>query len=352
MKIRENVPISELTTMRLGGPAKFVIEIESQDEVVEAFDFVNEHGLPFFILGDGANTIGHDEGFDGAIIMNKIKGVTISGNMVYAFGGEEWDKVVEAACEHNLTGIEALSKIPGTAGAAPVQNIGAYGQDVSKVLKSVEVYDTLIDEFKTLKNEELKFSYRKSILNSEEAGRYFVIAIAMELKEGQMERPFYNSLEKYIEEHNETDFSPKSIRRMVSAIRADKLPDPKERASAGSFFKNVYLSDEEAKAAEEKGLPVYHGKDGNKINSGWLIEHAGLSGKTLHGMHVNEKTALVLINDSAKSYADLAAAREEIVKTVKEKYGYEIKQEPVEITQESAGIMQEAAETTQGLAEI
>ena len=345
MKIRENVPISELTTMRLGGPAKFVIEIESQDEVVEAFDFVNEHGLPFFILGDGANTIGHDEGFDGAIIMNKIKGVTISGNMVYAFGGEEWDKVVEAACEHNLTGIEALSKIPGTAGAAPVQNIGAYGQDVSKVLKSVEVYDTLIDEFKTLKNEELKFSYRKSILNSEEAGRYFVIAIAMELKEGQMERPFYNSLEKYIEEHNETDFSPKSIRRMVSAIRADKLPDPKERASAGSFFKNVYLSDEEAKAAEEKGLPVYHGKDGNKINSGWLIEHAGLSGKTLHGMHVNEKAALVLINDSAKSYADLAAAREEIVKTVKEKYGYEIKQEPVEITQESA-------ETTQGLVEI
>ena len=132
---------------------------------------------------------------------------------------------------------------------------------------------------------------------------------------------------------------------MVSAIRADKLPDPKERASAGSFFKNVYLSDEEAKAAEEKGLPVYHGKDGNKINSGWLIEHAGLSGKTLHGMHVNEKAALVLINDSAKSYADLAAAREEIVKTVKEKYGYEIKQEPVEITQE-------AAETTQGLAEI
>ena len=345
MKIRENVPISGLTTMRLGGPAKFVIEIESQDEVVEAFDFVNEHGLPFFILGDGANTIGHDEGFDGVIIMNKIKGVTISGNMVYAFGGEEWDKVVEAACEHNLTGIEALSKIPGTAGAAPVQNIGAYGQDVSKVLKSVKVYDTLIDEFKTLKNEELKFSYRKSILNSEEAGRYFVIAIAMELKEGQMERPFYNSLEKYIEEHNETDFSPKSIRRMVSAIRADKLPDPKERASAGSFFKNVYLSDEEAKAAEEKGLPVYHGKDGNKINSGWLIEHAGLSGKTLHGMHVNEKAALVLINDSAKSYADLAAAREEIVKTVKEKYGYEIKQEPVEITQE-------AAETTQGLAEI
>ncbi len=352
MKIRENVPISELTTMRLGGPAKFVIEIESQDEVVEAFDFVNEHGLPFFILGDGANTIGHDEDFDGAIIMNKIKGVTISGNMVYAFGGEEWDKVVEAACEHNLTGIEALSKIPGTAGAAPVQNIGAYGQDVSKVLKSVEVYDTLIDEFKTLKNEELKFSYRKSILNSEEAGRYFVIAIAMELKEGQMERPFYNSLEKYIEEHNETDFSPKSIRRMVSAIRADKLPDPKERASAGSFFKNVYLSDEEAKAAEEKGLPVYHGKDGNKINSGWLIEHAGLSGKTLHGIHVNEKAALVLINDSAKSYADLAAAREEIVKTVKEKYGYEIKQEPVEITQESAGITQESAEATQGLAEV
>ncbi len=331
MKIRENVPISELTTMRLGGPAKFVIEIESQDEVVEAFDFIHDKNLPFYILGDGANTIGHDEGFDGVIVMNKIKGVTVSDNMVYAFGGEEWDKVVEKACENDLTGIEALSNIPGTAGAAPVQNIGAYGQDVSKVLKTVEVYDTLIDEFKTLTNEDLKFSYRKSILNSEEAGRYFVIAIALELKKGQMERPFYNSLERYIEANNETDFSPKSIRRMVGAIRADKLPDPKERASAGSFFKNVYLSDEESAEAEAKGLPVYHGKDGNKINSGWLIEHAGLSGKTLHGMTVNDKAALVLINDSAKSYSDLAAARAEIVKTVKEKYGYEIQQEPVEI---------------------
>ena len=194
MKIRENVPISELTTMRLGGPARFVIEIESQDEVVEAFDFVHDHNLPFYILGGGANTIGHDEGFDGVIIINKMTGVTVSDNMVYAFGGEEWDKVVEKACEHNLTGIEALSKIPGTAGAAPVQNIGAYGQDISKVLKTGEVYGTLIDEFKTLKNEDLKFSYRKSILNSEESGRYFVIAIALELKEGQMERPFYNSL--------------------------------------------------------------------------------------------------------------------------------------------------------------
>ena len=118
---------------------------------------------------------------------------------------------------------------------------------------------------------------------------------------------------------------------MVSAIRADKLPDPRKRASSGSFFKNVYLNETDSKIAEEKGLPVYHGKDGDKINSGWLIEHAGLSGKTLHGMHVNEKAALVLINDSAKSYADLAAARKEIIDTVEKEYGYKIEQEPVEI---------------------
>ena len=331
MKIRENVPLKDLTTMRLGGPARFVIEIEEPDDIVEAFDFVHDKNLPFFILGGGANTLGHDEGFPGVVIINKMRGVRVDGDKVNAMGGEEWDKVVEKACEANLTGIEALSKIPGTAGAAPVQNIGAYGQDISQVLESVEVYDTLIDEFKTLKAEDLKFSYRKSILNSEEAGRYFVVALTLKLKEGQMERPFYNSLERYIEANNETDFSPKVIRRMVSAIRADKLPDPKEHASAGSFFKNVYLDDDEAKEAEAKGLPVYHGKDGNKINSGWLIEHAGLLGKTLHGMRVNEKAALVLINDSAKSYADLAAARQEIIDAVYEKYGYKLEQEPVEI---------------------
>ena len=146
-----------------------------------------------------------------------------------------------------------------------------------------------------------------------------------------MSRPFYNSIEKYIEANHITDFSPQSIREIVSTIRADKLPDPAKIPSAGSFFKNIYLTEEQAKAAEEKGYPVYRGHDGLKINSGWLIEQAGFSDKLIHGIRVNKKAALVLINESAKSYDDLASARAEIIDTIKEKYGYTLEQEPNEI---------------------
>lgn len=333
MKVKENVLISELTTMRIGGAARYVLEIEKPEEVPEAYDFAKIYLLPTFILGGGANTIGHDGGFKGAILMNKMRGITLDGTKIRAMGGEVWDDVVAFACEHELTGIEALSKIPGTMGAAPVQNIGAYGQDIAAVFESAEVYDTEEKIFKTLTKRDMNFSYRKSILNTTARGRYFVIAVTLNLSVGKMRRPFYKSIENYISEHNATDFSPVGIRQIVAAIRADKLPDPAKIASAGSFFKNVYLDDAGVRKAESLGLPVYHGKDGNKINSGWLIEHAGFAGKVLHGMRVNEKAALVLINESAKGYGDLAKARNEIVNTIYDKYGYWLEQEPVEIAE-------------------
>ncbi len=337
MKILENVPLKALTTMRLGGPARFVIEIESPEEIKDAHDFASRKNLPIFVLGGGANTIARDEGFPGVIIKNAMTGISdiyspiTDKTYIKAMGGTEWDNVVKFTTEKGLTGIEALSKIPGLAGAAPVQNIGAYGQDVSEAFIKADVYDFKTGEFKTLEKSDFHFSYRKSIMNTTEKNRYFVISIFLELKKGEMSRPFYNSIEKYIEQHKITDFTPGSIREIVSEIRADKLPDPKEKASAGSFFKNIYLTEEEAKIAEEKGYPVYHGHDGLKINSGWLIENAGFKGKLLHGIRVNEKAALVLINESAKSYSDLASARAEIIQTVQDKYGYTLEQEPVEL---------------------
>lgn len=331
MIIRENVNISSLTTMRLGGPARFLIEIEKEEDLGDALDFAREKNLKIFILGGGANTLGHDEGFDGVILKNVMAGISDENGTITAMGGEEWDKVVAFTTDRDYTGIEALSKIPGSAGAAPVQNIGAYGQDVSETFVSAKVYDLKTSTFKTLTKSDFSFSYRKSLLNTTEKNRYFVISITLKLAKGTMPRPFYNSIEKYIAENGETDFSPKNIRKIVSEIRADKLPDPAEKASAGSFFKNVYLSEAEAKTAEENGFPVYHGHDGLKINSGFLIERAGLKGKLLNGMRVSDKAALVLINESANSYADLAAARAEIIETVKNDSGFTLEQEPVEL---------------------
>lgn len=331
MIIRENVNISSLTTMRLGGPARFLIEIEKEEDLGDALDFAREKNLKIFILGGGANTLGHDEGFDGVILKNVMTGISDANGTVTAMGGEEWDKVVEFTTDRGYTGIEALSKIPGSAGAAPVQNIGAYGQDVSETFVSAKVYDLKTSTFKTLTKSDFNFSYRKSLLNTTEKNHYFVLSITLKLAKGTMPRPFYNSIEKYIAENGETDFSPRNIRKIVSKIRTDKLPDPAEKASAGSFFKNVYLSEAEAKTAEENGFPVYHGHDGLKINSGFLIERAGLKGKLLNGMRVSDKAALVLINESANSYADLASARAEIIETVKNDSGFTLEQEPVEL---------------------
>lgn len=331
MKIFENVLLKNLTTMRLGGPARFVIEVEKPEDAAAAFAFAKEKGLPYFILGGGANTLAHDNGFAGVIVKNAMTGISESSGMITAAGGTTWDDVVAFAAERGFTGIEALSKIPGLAGAAPVQNIGAYDQDISETFLSAEVYDIKTGAYKTLQKSDFGFSYRKSILNTTEKGRFFILSITLKLKNGAMPRPFYSSIEKYITEHGCTDFSPAGIRTIVSKIRADKLPDPREKASAGSFFKNVYLDEAAAKIAEAKNIPVYKGHDGLKINSGWLIEACGLKGQLLHGIRVSDTAALVLINESAKSFDDLAAARAEIIKAVQDKFGYTLEQEPVEV---------------------
>ncbi len=341
MRVNENILISSLTTMSLGGPARYVLEVETPQDIKDAYGFARTLRLPVFVLGYGANTIGHDEGFNGCIIINRMQGIyeepIENGLRLKVMGGVYWDHVVEYAVAKGLTGIEALSKIPGLAGAAPVQNIGAYGQQISDVLTSIEVYDTATDAFRTLSRDDLQFSYRHSILNTTEYGRYFVISITLELHVGVMPRPFYSSIENFMAENNLTDFSPAGLRAVISAIRADKLPDPSEKASAGSFFKNIYLSDADAERAENAGIKIHRGNDGIKINSAWLLEQCHLPGKLLHGFRVSKTAPLVLINESATTYAELDEARAEIVSRVYDKFGYWLEQEPVEIINPTGG---------------
>ena len=336
MKIRENVPISELTTMRLGGAARYVIEVESEDEVARAWAFAAEKELPVYVLGCGSNIIGRDGGFNGVILVNKIMGMGIAApeanGMIdlYANSGELLDDFVTYGTQMGFSGMEALSAIPGTVGAAPVQNVGAYGQDIAQTLVSVRAYDNSLKKIVELPASDLDLSYRHSIFNSGDGvGRYFITQITVRLARKELKPPFYTSLQKYIEDNQVTDFSPESIRKAVRAVREAKLPDPVEIASAGSFFKNVYLkTPEEIADAEKRGIPVW---DGGKIPSGWLIEHAGLKGQVFHGMRVSDKASLVLINEDAKNYADLAAARKEIIEIVREKFGFTLEQEPMEL---------------------
>lgn len=332
MIIRENIPIKDITTMRLGGVADFVIDVQSEDEVQEVFEFVKEKGMPFYFLGSGANSLGKDEGFKGAIIRNAIKGINILDETendltVEAAGGETWDDFVEFIVDKGFSGVEAMSKIPGRLAAAPVQNIGAYGQEAKDTLESVYVYDSLIDEYKEIPASDCDFSYRHSIFNSGETnGRYFIISATFKFTKKQIEGELYNSLQKYLDEHNIKTRDPKTIREAVIEIRKNKLPDPEKEASAGSFFKNIILDH------EPKDIPSRKTSDGKyKINTGWLLEDAGLKGKVFHGFKVSDKAALILINESAKSSKDLEQAVAEIQKIIQEKYGLKIEPEPVEI---------------------
>ncbi len=338
-EIHTNIPLKQYVTMRIGGNARFMADAHTPAEVAELCQRANAEQLPVFILGGGSNTIVHDEGFSGLVIRNRIPGFeTVSESaqeVTLKIGaGENWDETVRRTVEMGLTGIEALSNIPGTTGAAPVQNIGAYGQEIAETLVSVDAYDTQANVFVSLSNEDCGFSYRHSIFRGDQAGRYVITAVTLRLYRASPQPPFYKAVQEYLDSNNITLFTPRVIRDAVIAIRKEKLPDPKERPNTGSFFKNAVVEDWQLNDIKKEypDVVTYDMPDGNyKVPTGWLIEQTGLKGQVLHGMRVHDKNALVLINESATSYADLAAARDEIVGAVRDKFRIQIEQEPLEL---------------------
>lgn len=325
--------------MKLGGNARFMMNINSADDIDGIVGQAIEHNLPIFVLGGGSNTIVHDEGFAGIVIRNRIPGYeviedTSSYSVIRVGAGEDWDSVVKRTVEANLTGIEALSAIPGTAGAAPVQNIGAYGQEVADVLTTIEAYDMSSRAIVTLSPADCNFSYRSSIFRESAAGQYVITHITMRLEKASPTPPFYKALEDYFTAHDITFFTAQTVRDAVMSIRFEKLPDPKERPNSGSFFKNAVIEDWQYQELLQAypDMPSYPMPDNHhKIPTGWLIEQTGLKGALLHGMRVHDKNTLVLINESATSYADLAAARDEIHGKVRDTFRISIEQEPLEI---------------------
>ncbi len=325
--------------MRLGGNAQTLADIESKNDLIEINNIAKNNNQPIFVIGGGSNIIAHDEGFSGILIRMKIPGFEIQesnedSTIIRIGAGEDWDSVVKRSTDLNLSGIETMAGIPGTAGAAPVQNVGAYGQEIADTLVSVEAYDTQTNDFVILSSYDCNFSYRDSIFRSTMSGRYVITSILIKLSKNKIQPPFYDSLQRYLDENNISDYSPTNIRNAVLKIRNNKLPDPKYFPSAGSFFKNAIV---EALTAERlsqnfPGISLHKTDDGMfKVPTGWLIDQSGLKGKLIHGMRVYEKNALVLVNESANSYDNLAAARKEIIDTVFDKFQIKIEQEPLEI---------------------
>lgn len=339
MQVYTNIPLKNYLTMKIGGNARFMTEVHSSQELVEVYRNAKKQNLPVFILGGGSNVIATDKGFNGIVIKIKIPGFEIiseddSSTTLKIGAGENWDEIVDKTVQMNLSGIEAMSAIPGTAGAAPVQNTGAYGQEIADTLQSLEAYDSKNDTLVTLNNADCGFSYRNSIFRGKEYGRFVITSITLKLSKFIPQPPFYESLQKYLDEHSIKIYTQEIIRNAVIEIRKEKLPDPNVMPNTGSFFKNGIVEKWQLEDLHKinPNMPTYDMGNGTyKVPSGWLIEQTGLKGQVINGMRVYDKNALVLVNESAKSYSDLASARDEIIGQVRNKFRIQIEQEPLQI---------------------
>lgn len=339
MKQLQNISLADYSTMKLGGPCSFALEVSNKTELETALVWADEQNLPAIMIGDGSNIVWKDEGFQGLLIVNKIKGYELiqrdeENYYITVGGGENWDSVVERSVAAGLTGIEALSWIPGTAGATPVQNVGAYGQEIANVFVSAEVYDRQKKAITLISKYDCDFGYRTSRLKNIDHGRYFITAITLHVLKKNPERPFYKPLERYFAEHEITEFTPKKVREAVIAIRKSKLPDPAIVANNGSFFANPIV-DEGTLVQIQASYPdvVFWRNEAAgtaKLSAAWLIEKAGF--KDFHdqetGMATWPAQPLVLVNEKASKTADLLKFVEKIKAAVLAKFEVTLKQEP------------------------
>ncbi len=328
----ENTSLVDYSTMRLGGRAKYLCSISNTTELEEALDFSKTKKLPVRVIGSGSNIIWSDKGYSGLVIINEIKGFSIKNNYLTAGAGELWDEVVSWSVDRELSGIENLSYIPGTAGATPVQNIGAYGREISEVLIYLKALDVQKNKIVTISNRQCRFGYRTSRFKTVDSGKFIILEITLKLSDKSPKPPFYESLRADLDNKKITKPKISDIRKSVMKIRKTKLPDVETVPNSGSFFTNPIISKTEFNKLV-KTYPDIKGWDTNgqkKISAGWLIENAGF--KDFHddttGMATWKHQSLVLVNEHANSTADLLKFKDKIVRKVKEKYNIRLEQEP------------------------
>ncbi len=319
MKLQEQVSLSSFTTFGTGGKARYFIEVKNNEELIEAISFVKKEGLSFFILGEGSNLLISDEGFQGVVIKVSIAGITFEKKdektLVRAGAGEKWDSFVEKTVEKNLHGLENLSLIPGTVGAAPVQNIGAYGAEAKDTIVSVCVLDLQSLEFKNISNAECQFGYRDSIFKKEGGKNFIVTEVEFLLEENGKVNSTYKDVKDFFANKQIKYPSLKEVREVVCAIRKNKLPDPDVLGTAGSFFKNPVISKEHLNSLQEKYhlLPFYEGSAGlYKIPAAWILDNVlHLKGFREGNVGLYERQPLALVNlggatsSEIKNFSDL-----------------------------------------------
>jgi len=334
--IQRGVPLAPLTTLQVGGAARFFVRAEHEESVARAFEFALENDLDTFVLGGGSNILVSDRGFDGLVIQIAPRGITIGDPHVTAQAGESWDAFVAFCVGRDLAGIECLSGIPGFVGGTPVQNVGAYGQEVSETIVSVRCFDRSKGEIVELDGEACGFTYRTSIFNSSQRDRYVVLAVTYQLREGATPKIVYKDLKEFFGDRqptlSETRDAVLKIRRAKSMVID---PDDPNRRSAGSFFKNPIVDgskfEEIADRFPNGTVPHFPAADDAvKIPAAWLIEQSGFQkGFRLGNAGISTNHSLALINRGDASAGEIVALKEKIQEGVKEKFDILLQPEPV-----------------------
>ncbi len=332
--ILEHQSLKQYNTFGIEAKAYLFAKINSLQDIYNVLNYKDELKLPLLILGGGSNIL-FTKDFDGIVMQINTKGIEIIKEtdeeiIIKASAGEIWDEVVEYAVSRNLSGIENLSLIPGSIGASPLQNIGAYGVELKDVFHSLEAMDIKSREIKTFIYDECKFDYRNSVFKNKLKNKYIITSVSLRLSKKQITKTNYGAIEDYLQNKNIEKPSISEIREAICNIRRSKLPDPAFIGNAGSFFKNSIVNKEhfEKLQLDYPNIPFYINDDNSyKIPTGWLIEQCGWKGKTIGNAGVHDKQALVLINKGGASGNEIIQLAENIIQSVFATFGINIEPE-------------------------
>ncbi len=332
MEIKQNYDLTKLHTFGVSVQARFFVEIESEEEIFELFKLPEFQNNKRIFLGGGSNVL-FTQDFDGIVILNKLKGIEIKEEdaeyvAVRAMSGEVWHDLVLFAVEREYWGIENLSYVPGTVGAAPMQNIGAYGGELKNTLESVEAVELETGKTKIFSREDCKLGYRDSVFKNELKDKYFITAVNFKLSKKANPNLSYKILADYlsVKASPVAELRPKDVSDAVTSIRKSKLPDPAILGNAGSFFKNVFVEKGKLKELQETypDMPYFAEGEFIKIPAGWLIEMCGYKGKRVGNVGVHDKQALVLVNHGGAEGEEIWNLAREIIASVYEKFGLKL----------------------------
>lgn len=329
MTFEENKSLKEFNTFGVDVKAKYFIQVSSTSKLLEVLE--SDKAIDYMILGGGSNML-LTQDIDKLVIQLNTKGIqeehlSDTHVIIEAQAGENWHDLVQYCVAKNYGGIENLSLIPGNAGTAPIQNIGAYGVELKDVLHACKVWDTHEECIIEINNAACEFDYRDSIFKSKEKGRYIILAIQLKLSKKEHEiRTSYGAIQEELKTAAVKKPSIADIAQAVIRIRSSKLPNPKELGNGGSFFKNPVLNEKAFQVFRDQHneAPFYKVAEGYKIPAGWLIDHAGLKGYRKGDAGVHKNQALVLVNYGEATGKEILELSKFIQKTVKDKYGIEI----------------------------